>query len=350
MVPVRDPGHTDLPTQQEADTIHLVPSPEKEMPMKPRILATISVVFLLVLAAPVFSGDKAIDSVHHDLKVDLDPAGHTLGVIDTVTLPRRYLAPASDGVRFLLHAGLSPRWNTEGVVLERVFGKPDPAAFGLDEKSEEVPDSDQVSVYRLKAEAGTVLPATIELGYGGVIHHPLEQSGEEYARSFSQTSGTIQEDGVFLSGSTYWYPWFGYDMVTFSLDAAKPDGWNVLSEGTRVKDGNDLVRWEGTTPLDEIHLIAAPFTVYEDQAGSVATYAYLRTADEALARKYLETTAAYLEMYRVLLGRYPYEKFALVENFWETGYGIHPIPTRSFTTGGGTVFLSSTTPATGARD
>ena len=27
-------------------------------------------------------------------------------------------------------------------------------------------------------------------------------------------------------------------------------------------------------------------------------------------------------MYRGLIGPYPYQKFALVENFWETGYGM----------------------------
>jgi hypothetical protein len=49
---------------------------------------------------------------------------------------------------------------------------------------------------------------------------------------------------------------------------------------------------------------------------------YLRKPDEALAAKYLEATARNLEMYRGLIGTYPYDKFALVENFWETGYGM----------------------------
>ncbi len=41
-----------------------------------------------------------------------------------------------------------------------------------------------------------------------------------------------------------------------------------------------------------------------------------------MAGKYLAATAQYLEMYRQLIGPYPYRKFALVENFWETGYGM----------------------------
>ena len=37
---------------------------------------------------------------------------------------------------------------------------------------------------------------------------------------------------------------------------------------------------------------------------------------------YISTTGQYVEMFNRLIGPYPYEKFALVENFWETGYGM----------------------------
>ena len=71
-----------------------------------------------------------------------------------------------------------------------------------------------------------------------------------------------------------------------------------------------------------MHLIAAPFTEYSRDAGAVKAMAFLRKPDQALADRYLDATAQYLEMYRGLLGPYPYSKFALVENFWETGYGM----------------------------
>jgi hypothetical protein len=49
---------------------------------------------------------------------------------------------------------------------------------------------------------------------------------------------------------------------------------------------------------------------------------FLRTPDEELASKYLNATVRYLAMYEELIGPYPYKKFALVENFWETGFGM----------------------------
>src|SRR5258707_15462104 len=68
--------------------------------------------------------------------------------------------------------------------------------------------------------------------------------------------------------------------------------------------------------------MAAPFSEYSRDAGGVKAMAFLRKPDKALADRYLDATAQYLEMYRGLLGPYPYSKFALVENFWETGYGM----------------------------
>ena len=49
---------------------------------------------------------------------------------------------------------------------------------------------------------------------------------------------------------------------------------------------------------------------------------FLRTPDAPLAQQYLDATAQYLQMYHTLLGPYPYKKFALVENVWESGYGM----------------------------
>ena len=68
--------------------------------------------------------------------------------------------------------------------------------------------------------------------------------------------------------------------------------------------------------------MGGPLVVYRESAGAVEALVYLRQKDDALAGKYLEATAQYLEMYRGLIGPYPYGKFALVENFWETGYGM----------------------------
>ena len=95
-------------------------------------------------------------------------------------------------------------------------------------------------------------------------------------------------------------------------------------KGTIFNDRNSpvTIRWESPEPQDEIFLIGGRFTEYSNRVGTVDVMAFLRTPDERLANTYLTTTTQYLEMYSALLGPYLYSKFALVENFWETGYGM----------------------------
>ena len=50
--------------------------------------------------------------------------------------------------------------------------------------------------------------------------------------------------------------------------------------------------------------------------------AYLYTADEQLAANYLQASAEYLSLYSDWIGPYPYTKFEIVENKWQTGYGM----------------------------
>ncbi len=192
---------------------------------------------------------------------------------------------------------------------------------------------------------------------------------EEYTRGFRSTAGIVSPDGVYLAGDGAWYPRAGDDLVEFELTVHQPAGWLVVSEGNgTARDATGAARWSSHGPTDEIHLVGGPLELTRQSAGAVETEVYLRQPDPALAAKYLGATAQYLEMYRGLIGPYPYGKFALVENFWETGYGMpsftllgladHPlsrsssrprIRTRSCTTGGATRCSSTTTPATGAK-
>jgi len=128
-----------------------------------------------------------------------------------------------------------------------------------------------------------------------------------------------------------------------------------------------MARWESPSAVDEISLAGGPLTPYTASAGMVEAQVYLRQPDPAIASKYLDATSRYLRMYNELVGPYPYKKFALVENFWETGYGMpsytllgpqiirfpfiltSSYPTRSCTTGGATRCTWTTPRATGAR-
>jgi aminopeptidase N len=171
------------------------------------------------------------------------------------------------------------------------------------------------------SEAAGVSMLTIS--YEGPIDVPLSDLKEQYTRGFRETSGLIAPEGMYLAGSSRWYPRFDRGLVTFEVTVDTPDGWHVISQGDGTsRDATGHARWTSRGPMDEIYLVGGPLHRFEDAAGPVQTLVYLHEPDGALASKYLAATAQYLEMYGRLIGPYPYGKFALVENFWETGYGM----------------------------
>ncbi|NIS60350.1 MAG: M20/M25/M40 family metallo-hydrolase [Proteobacteria bacterium] len=136
----------------------------------------------------------------------------------------------------------------------------------------------------------------------------------------------ISGEGVYLARSSFWYPISGEGLVTFTLQVEIPSEWNAVSQGRRtihVRGGNTTsVRWESPEPQEEIFIVAGKFTQYRQSAGRVEAMVFLRTPDRDLANRYLDATARYIALYEKLIGLYPYGKFALVENFWETGFGM----------------------------
>lgn len=261
--------------------------------------------------------------IHHDLAVTVDPATHHVRVRDRVRIPGVLV---NDQLTLSLHSDLKLSEQSGGLALVRTKSRVPGADVGVDREDQNLEASVPVDRYRV---AGAVpgRELTGELVYEGVINHPVRQQGDEYARGFSQSPGLIEERGVYLAGSTHWVPQVGDELLTYTLQVELPADWKSVSQGERSLSATGAgpgrsERWTVATPTEEIYLIAARFTEYSRPAGAVTAMAFLRQPDQAMADRYLETTAQYLEMYGGLLGPYPYTKFALVENFWETGYGM----------------------------
>jgi aminopeptidase N len=265
-----------------------------------RLLAALAFAFISV------SGYAESLPEHH-LHISLDPAQHGLAVEDRIILPPGF--PRT--FYFTLHRDLNP-------------ASPDAAINEVGELPE-----DWLRKYRVALPPDS---DSFTLVYGGKIFHPPQQDVRE-ARSFESTPGIIAAEGTVLTGDSGWYPDFGGSMITFSLDIDLPRGWLAISQGKRdtAKHGDEAaastssqahVHWKEGKPQDEIYLIAAPFTEYARDVNGIESLVYLRADDPALAGRYLDATARYISMYQRLIGPYPYAKFALVENFWETGYGM----------------------------
>ncbi len=267
-------------------------------------------ILLSVFVSTMFAQQK---NINHNIVATVVPAKSNLTVIDEITFPDNLI---NTDIVFTLNSALKISKVTNGSVslIKKEVAKNE---VGMDHDQNGIEQNLELNKYLLEV---TDSKKPITIYYSGKIISQLEQNEENYQRGFSQSPGIISSKGVYLAGSTYWIPTIKNKLVTFKLTANLPDGWKTVSQGKAIN--NDYSQWECKLPQEEIFLISAKFTVYKKDVGAVTALAFLRTPDEALANKYLETTAQYLEMDRNLLGPYPYSKFALVENFWETGYGM----------------------------
>lgn len=251
--------------------------------------------------------------IHYRLQVELDPPRHEIAVDAAVRLPRTL---AGKRIEFLLASALDITWAKPAI--RKIATTAGDGFTGINGSS--VALGDAVGRYAVTVPRSD---RQLRIRYRGAIHCPPQNPPQEYTRSFRETPGLLAPEGVYLAGSTLWYPFFGDELLTFTLEVNAPKGWHLIGAGSGTSSGADgRARWDSGGPLDEMHLVGGPLTRYHAPAGSVTAEVYLREADPALAARYLDATARYLEMYRGLIGPYPYGKFALVENFWETGYGM----------------------------
>lgn len=263
------------------------------------------ILFLFILFSftnPTYaSGEK--DLIHHNLTVRLNIEDGTLSAEDKITLQPDLRKDLS----FIIHKGLDPqivKWDNKD------RSKPSLKKIGV--------ISSHLEKFKIEIPLNT---NSITISYGGQIMHALDPEEKEMARGFRMTKGIISKDGIYLSGESGWYPLFEDKLITFELTAHLPKGWKSVSQGERIIH-KDYEQWREDNPQDEIFLIANRFEEYMMDYKDVKLMVFLRNPDEELAKRYLLATAKYIGIYERLIGKYPFKKFALVENFWETGLGM----------------------------
>ncbi|HEU4686313.1 MAG TPA: M1 family aminopeptidase [Nitrospira sp.] len=179
---------------------------------------------------------------------------------------------------------------------------------------------------------------TIAVSYHGVIDDPPKEPRHLRFVTPSETSGHIGSEGVYLSSETGWYPDLPDSVATFRLRVALPGGWTAVTQARPLstktcpveycpETGRLLTEWPSTSPFEALTLAANQFipktrewTAKSGQAIQLA--AYLLKDNIALADEYLDAAARYLDAYIPLLGPYPFDTFAVVENFFSSGLGM----------------------------
>ncbi len=241
-------------------------------------------------------------AVHHDLQVRIDPQTGGLSGIDTITFD----APPANLPSILL----APTMVVDEI---KVNGKvlPDKPAGGV------------LTVPAVQGQGGkTVLSIRYHASYHDAAPaNPIHTEDPTFG-----VTGTISPRGTFLGADAGWYPHVADHPAFFTLHFDAPEGITAVAAG-RLREhysanGRTTTVWATEQPLPALSLSAGPYHMARAEAEGIPVYTFFYEQTTELARTYLDAAVRYLALYQDLFGPYPFEKFAIVENFFPTGYGF----------------------------
>ena len=251
---------------------------------------------LLILLITVESEAQVQTPLNHKIDVELMPTLKMLKAQDTITFPK----DSPRKISFLLHKNL--HINVIGhddtlVVLHAATQDESYVEYGLTLGSQD---------------------NKVTLAYSGVIYDPVVNDNSD---------GLISADGATLFGSTYWYPSVLDLQKNFEISIRAPADWKTLSQGQLVsletQGATTVTRYREIYPQEDIYLVAGPFKNYEAETSSGKTlHVLLRKEDASLAQSFLALMPDYIQHYSETIAPYPYSSFSVVENMWETGFGM----------------------------
>ena len=289
--------------------------------------------FIVLLLAGIVPGRSLADSpapdhtriLHHDLVVELIPASHELVARDQVELeiPRH-----ATSARFTL----APTLLVESIALQAPSGRGQPPATEAKlsfTRERATPSSSHHLVVALPEDHHTRL--SMVWHYRGTIDDPPREPRHLRFVTPSETAGHIGPEGVYLSSESQWYPDIEESLSTYRVQARVPEGWTVVTQGMKLEGatsgGRVLSTWDERVQSEALTLVANRFvTKSRTWTGPTGQSVELVTCffpdNAGLADEYLDATAKYLDAYVPLLGDYPFDKFAVVENFFASGLGM----------------------------
>lgn len=305
------------------------------MPVGSTRLGFITRLIGLSLLLPVFCGQASTAFaaspalVRHEIHAAIDPERHQLAVIDRMVVRG---GDAQHTLDFTLAKSLRP----DRIALVTKVGNEERLTAVPVSPSDAETDSNLQS-FRLTLPDQQQGEVTLEWRYRGMIDDAPREPRHLRFVTPSETSGHIGPEGVYLSSETGWYPDLTGSLASYNVAVEMPNGWITVSQGRRGTKQDCLTpRVDGACPAvqtwesgvtEALTLVANHFSVktrdWTGATGQVVRLAtYLFPDDAALADEYLDATAQYLDAYVPLLGPFPFEQFAVVENFFASGLGM----------------------------
>ncbi len=249
---------------------------------------------------------------HQQLHVAIDPAAHSISVASQIAITKD--TRGNGHLAFLL---------SEHVTVSKLLVDGKPATH------HDAPAGDGTVRIDVELPANATL---LELTGSGRFEQDVaagERPGQIH--NFS-VDATIGPTGVFLSDGSAWHPRpldaQGHTLlhpIGVTIDAV--DGWAFVASGDPVDGGElNVARWNWKTPraVDGLALVGNRHelhgVMHSTKEGPVEIVMHVPAEHAAIAEMYLKAAEKYLDLYVPLLGRFPYRRFSIVENFFSSGF------------------------------
>ena len=262
----------------------------------PMLIGAVAGIWIFFSATLGFSEQRTL---HHELEVEILNHAKMLRGTDTIHLPAGMSA---------LRIALRP-----GVRIIEVEGAHTEIKNGVLD----------LDVGRIAGQS----PAIVVVRYEGIFDDPFEAEPFSMDNPGQGVRATITRDSAFFLGGSGWYPLVMQDIAqTLRVSVTAPKGIYAVMEGsleTHVdNDEHSLSVWSVERPSGPLALFAGRYRINERMYKNTRIATYFFAANAGLSERYLNAAARHIRRYEDLHGPYPFTKFAIVENFFPTGYGF----------------------------
>jgi aminopeptidase N len=169
-------------------------------------------------------------------------------------------------------------------------------------------------------------PGAIEISFTANLS-PIEAATQKIERGVSFSGIAVMgAEGAFLPSSAFWFPRRLDPLALYDVTIILPPGVLAVMEGELISEkkrrNKTLQRYKTHNPMDGINISAGRYSVRSERYKDVDIKTYFYRDDPGLSNIYINKTKEYIDIYEGLLPVYPYRKFAVVENFLPTGFGM----------------------------
>ncbi len=185
--------------------------------------------------------------------------------------------------------------------------------------------SSRLELGKLKLEKATWQgrPWHPQISEGGLELHTQKATQIRlwFSGELNTPGNMISQEGISLTG--VWFPALE-GLALYDLKVKVPLAFEAVAPADQIvvkhRGPQGVFHFIFPHPCPPPPLAAARFFLWEKTRHGLTVAVYLLENDPKLAETYLQKARGFIKHYSKLLGPYPYKRFAVVENLFETGF------------------------------